>query len=187
MKRVILVLLMSVFLVSTANAMDVGFGMGFSNSYYDNWGATVYVPLNIAPSFRLEPYLMYADNEVDSTSSSGASGYSFSEMELGVGAFGIRKINPSTQLYFGAKLSYINIEADDFSTGGSYSSDGDGYQIAPTLGFEYFFNENISLGGEASWFYANIDTDDYDSFSGYSSDSVEATGTATEVILRYYF
>lgn len=190
MKKVILALLVSFFLVSTANAMDVGLGVSFSSnpaySYYSS-GAKIYMPMDISPSFRLEPYFMYLDDEIDSTGGSGPSTDSISLIEFGAGAFATRKLNPSTLLYFGAKLSYLNVEQEDITPTSTRTSDGDGFQIAPTLGFEYFFNENVSLGGEALWFYAEIDFDDYSSVSGPSSDSIASTGTDTEVILRFYF
>lgn len=84
------------------------------------------------------------------------------------------------RLYFGARLAYLDYETA-FFTGPSetLSRDGDGYSIAPTLGFEYSFNDHVSIGAEAAYFYQDVDI-------GYGADQ-EDSGTDTKLILRFRF
>jgi len=173
-------------LVSNANAMDVGLGIELKSDY-SSYGATIYVPIDISPSFRLEPHFAYGNIDGEDVRPTSSSSDSTTLMELGVGAFGIQQVDPSTKLYFGARLSYLSFEDSRVYPTSWNSTDENGFEIAPTVGFEYFLRDNISLGGEAAWFYAKLEGEETSSSSPTTETEYEVTGTDTQVILRYYF
>ena len=53
------------------------------------------------------------------------------------------------------------------------------YALSPTLGFEYYLAENISLGGEAYLSFSKSDST--------NSTVVKAKSTGTMVTMKYYF
>ena len=51
--------------------------------------------------------------------------------------------------------------------------------IAPTLGFEYYLAENLTLGGEAYFTFEKSD--------GTNSTSIRSKATGSMVTMKYYF
>ena len=142
----------------------------------------------------LEPY--FAKSEYN-TKSSGENGEVKSEndfYELGFGAFMKNEIKSDICLYWGARLSYIYSEYSsdrNYDDGGSiYSSEEDGYEFSPVLGFRYFFNEHFSIAGEAEFSYRNTknEGETRDGVYVYKTETeYSSTYTSTNFVARYMF
>ncbi len=64
----------------------------------------------------------------------------------------------------------------------------DGYSLSPTIGFEYYITENISLGGDISFHYEDLDGNEIDREDDEKIDaSQKTTDTDTSVNIRFYF
>lgn len=128
------------------------FGLGvslFNLSEYINeslFGNTIYLTINTKNNFRLEPTI----------------GFSFSKdrskYALGLGVFKQKDLS-NLRLLAGLRLSL---------------SDGNIFNIAPTLGGEYYFNEHFSIGSEIQ-LKGTFGRDDFTLL------------TNTLVLVRFYF
>jgi len=173
------------------NAASAEYGVGIS-AKSDN--GLVYVPIDVSPRFRVEPYIRYSTDGTTSFETSPPqvtlSGQETETLEAGVGIFGLALPHESLRIYYGARAGYLNIHTSfDLHFGSETRHESDtsvGYHVAPTFGFEYLFNSHFTLGGEAAYFYDHFESDE---FFGSTSSSVESEGTGTEafLILRYYF
>lgn len=176
----------------STGALAAEFGIGVSARSDDG---TVYVPIDISKSFRLEPSVRYAstsDEQYPSFQESDA-------LEVGVGVFGLKQIGEAAHLYYGARLAYVDLESSSVYIGNSTTNFDDtkldGYRIGPTLGFEYLFGKHFSVGGEASYTFVDLEGTnvDRDNFLGNPSSwrkydvSEETSGTQTRLIFRYMF
>jgi hypothetical protein len=154
-------------------AADVGVGISAKSN-----DSTIYVPIDFGNAWRLEPFVNYAKTEQNY--GAGIGSVDSRSLRIGTGVFALQPLGESLQLYFGGRLSYLDVESAQFSTiGGSITNKGDGYRIAPTLGFEYSFNKHVSLGGEAEWFYEDVELD--------NNNDRTSNGTDTRLILRFRF
>ena len=166
MKKIV-ALVCSAFAIPAWSA-DAGLGVSFESN-----DSTIYVPIDFGASWRLEPFASYTKTKLD-------NGAKNERLSLGAGVFALQPLGESLRLYFGGRLAYLDYETAIFTgPSGTLSREGDGYSIAPTLGFEYSFNDHVSIGGEAAYFYQDVDI-------GYGADQ-EDTGTDTKLILRFRF
>ena len=152
-----------------AAAADVGLGVSFESN-----DSTIYVPIDVGQSWRLEPFAAYSETKLE-------TGAKNEQLSVGAGVFALKPLGQSLRLYFGGRLAYLDYEAALYTTPfeGTVSRKGDGFSVAPTLGFEYSFNHHVSLGAEAAWFYQDID-------ANYGNNRKD-TGTDTKLILRLRF
>ncbi|MCU7850580.1 MAG: porin family protein [Candidatus Thiodiazotropha sp. (ex Monitilora ramsayi)] len=166
----------AVCLSSSANAYV---GLGISAKSND---ARVYLPLNISDHFRVEPALRYyKDEQTDDIGSRDTKA-----LEISVGLFRRSKLMQNTSIYYGGRLGYIQEETSINSTYNDMVFDIDGFSIAPTIGFEYLFTDNFSVGAEAEWFYRDLDGSEWNGGTQSNFDK-ETTGTSTRLILRFNF
>lgn len=196
MKRLICVALMA---AAASQAQAAEFGVGVSVQSDDSW---IYVPIDLTPSFRLEPSVRYRDGKSESVNPDSFLGSQITTTvtsdsktyELGLGIFGLKQVGESVRVYFGGRIAYIDSESKvrivtdfgNFDDEDMQDASDDGYRISPTLGFEYSFNRNVSIGAEAEWFYQDIDstlTTTNESMDG----EFESTGTDTRLIVRFKF
>jgi hypothetical protein len=150
---------------------DVTVGVGVAAKSDDS---TIYVPIDFGDRFRLEPLLRHSKSKLDI----GPSDAKYEAVRLGLGAFGMTALAESVRIYYGGRLSYLDVDSEN--PGYTYPDlreHGHGYRIAPTFGFEYMFNKYLSLGGEAEWFYEDLDL-------GINERN---SGTDTRLILRLRF
>jgi hypothetical protein len=99
----------------------------------------VYVPIRIAPQFRIEPSLgIFTVDEA-------AGGVDRSNVTLGVGAFYVGGLAPAADMYVGGRLKLNFASRDD---GVNDDSDTD-LIVAAALGGEYYLAPQLSLGLEA--------------------------------------
>lgn len=146
------------------------YGMGVSLNGDEN---AVYLPINVSPSWRVEPYALYARRSSDN---SRALVGSSTTVDLGVGIFKCWRIATQVQVYGGASVAYHWFHISGY--------DSTGYGIAPTLGAEYFLVEKVSVAAQASvnaWRLRN----EYEDNSLDSTD--KSLDTLTQVILRFMF
>ena len=152
-------------------AADVGIGVSAESN-----DSTIYVPIDFGDTWRLEPFVNYSKTKIKSD---GGDSLKSETLRIGTGVFGARSLGESLRLYYGGRLSYLETETPLYTNAfGTVYDDGDGYCIAPTLGFEYAFNDHVSLGGEAEWFYEDVD---------FGREDHTRTGTDTRLILRFRF
>jgi hypothetical protein len=187
----------------SSSALAAEFGIGISAKSDDGW---IYAPIEINDKYRIEPSVRYQTNEF---STAQVVGNTVSEsrtqetetLEFGVGVFRLMKIAESAQLYFGARVAYVDTEGSAQNTFASFpgsnittrsESSQDGYRIGPAIGFEYLFGERFSIGGEASYSFLDLEGESVASTVGSSSSSrvdidQQTSGTDTWLILRYRF
>ncbi len=101
--------------------------------------------------------------------------------------------NENTYMYYGSRFGYIDNKTDnrsiDSSSTYTYSTDVNGYFIAPTLGVQYYWTPKFSIGLDAALMYSNTEGTSIQE-SGYSDKQILDTkktehNTRTEVTLRY--
>ena len=160
-------------------AADVGVGVSV-----ESHDSTIYVPIDFGETFRVEPFVNF------SKAKSNSYGYrsSMETLQIGTGLFALKPLGDSVRLYYGGRLSYLDLESTaNYFGGPNYYFDtheGSGFRVAPTLGFEYAFNKHLSFGAEAAWFYQDIDGSGYANAGDIDERS---TGTDTRLILRLRF
>jgi hypothetical protein len=113
----------------------------------------VYLPLQIAPTFRLEPSLGIR------TSNGPSGGNDTRDLTLGIGGFYIKRLSAHVDACLGGRLK-LNFAR--FSTPG-VSDSGTDVVVAGAVGGEYYFVPHFSLGLEANLGYyqnSNVSGDD---------------------------
>lgn len=171
----------------SALAAEVGLGVSIKSS-----DSTIYVPINVSESFRIEPMLQYVnetseDRLLPDTPYTIAASYDTTQWIVGAGLFGVTKLADSASVYYGGRIGYQSVKNEIAYTGSlppgytrpaSSSDEYDGYLLAPTVGLEYHFSEHFSIGGEAALTYTSFDGDDSEN---------ENVSTSTNIIFRYMF
>lgn len=160
MKKIILAAGVSLLSVASTYAAEFGVGADVNNG-----NATVYVPIKVSDGFRVEPY--FSNQKSDQENS-----FNSRQTEIGLGLFNVSNLSDKTNLLLGARASYIRHHYYDESL--------EGYSVAPTLGFEYFPVQNISLGADVSYVYSKLD-------GKGSTDDITSSGTRTAVSVKFYF
>jgi hypothetical protein len=126
----------------------------------------LYVPITIAPQFRLEPSIGITTSDGPGTDSS--------DFTLGVGGFYVSKLAPQMDMYAGGRLK-LNFASVD---SGTTDDSGTDIVLAGALGGEYYFVPRFSLGLEGQLgYYSNSEVSGDDS-------GLFTTGLA---FLRMYF
>ncbi len=115
-------------------------GLGISVVPLEVVGPTVelYVPIRIAPNFRLEPSIGIFSRDVP------AGGTDTRDFTLGVGAFFVKPIAAPIDMYMGGRLKLNFAHSDN---GVTSDSDTD-LSIAAALGGEYYLVPQFSVGLE---------------------------------------
>jgi hypothetical protein len=127
----------------------------------------VYVPIAIAPQFRLEPSLGIWTNDED-------AGLESKDVTLGLGAFFVKQVAPPADMYAGARLKLNFASVDN----GVVSDSDTDFVLAAALGGEYYFVPQLSLGLEAQLgLYQRGDVSGND--SGFFTNGL--------AFLRFYF
>lgn len=143
-------------------------------------GGGISVPIDISDSFRIEPTFEYArfeENNLYGVPSNPE--FITTEVGLGVGLFGQRKIDKAVNFYYGARLNYSYYSFERTNPSPSATDERHGYKAVPTLGLEYFLTDALSLGAEAGWYFEYLDSVDF----GHATD----TGIDARFVARYFF
>src|SRR5690606_22645669 len=125
----------------SSGVLAADFGIGVSARSDDGW---LYVPIDVAKSFRIEPSIRYGTSEIEFSEGDAAEGQETETWEAGIGLFGLRHLTEAAHVYYGVRLAYVDIESTVIQSGIlsqpiRSESTQDGYRISPTLGFEYVF------------------------------------------------
>lgn len=166
-----------------ANAnVDVGVGVDVTNT------TTVYVPIRVS-SFRIEPEIDYLSNSTAGVFSSGVQAPSTTRTQrTGVGLYLVSHTHESLDLYYGIRIGLISSRTS--TTNGTVAtnttSSGGGHYYAPTIGAEYFFAKQVSLGFAASLTRTQTSTDT-GTAALMTHQDLTGTTTETHATLRYYF
>lgn len=149
---------------------EIGLGM-----LLDPYGSTVYLPMKLSEHYRLEPSVAYFSREADGR-------IRWKAWELALGAFRATSISDNTRIYYGGRVGYFERNDD------SNFNDEQGVRLAPTLGFEYFFTDSLSISGEGAITYAKADrpSPGLSEFGGREHDN-EIISTDSSIIIRYMF
>ena len=173
-----------------ASAVDIGMGVGLINNGSGFAGYGVALPMRFA-NFTVEPELAFYNGSGDATypatPSNNVSGDS-REYTLDIGVYLRQQVMPSMETYIGGRVGYNNFkQSNTYVSGVSYQSEGSAYYLGPTLGAEYFFNKNLSLGLDVSLFYnSSTFENSTNGVVDYKADSNQ-TSYQTRTRLRYYF
>jgi hypothetical protein len=137
---------------STKNDFKIGIGVALFNIadleyfYYPDASQTIHVPIDFNKRYRIEPYLGFSISSVQG------------QFSVGIGAF--RKFSkPKFHTYTGFRSGYA---IDGIIT------------IAPTVGGEYFFIENFSIGSEIQ-------------LRAYFTEDETSVHTNALILVRFYF
>lgn len=144
-------------------AQEVGVGVSAQGD------RTIYVPIKIDETFRVEPSIYYYKNKDTGDYNSTSESY-----ELMIGIFNLSQQSDKSKIYYGARAGYSAYHY-------KYNSNHEhfeGYKIAPTIGLEYLLVENLTVAGDVSLNYSNLNGNDR---------TRENTTTDTELSVRYYF
>ena len=196
-KRILLSV--SLILLPVVASADFGIGASFKSSE-----AGIYFPVTITPRILVEPYLRYSDGDFESSlvgSTEPGVDSSFTTISFGAGLFGVSQLSDAVDFYYGARAAYVREESSStallispvpFSSFDPRSEgDLDGFSIAPTLGFQYFLTDNISLGAEARWEFSEISGTIVSTGASGAETQIDQTrrrsDTRTDVLLRFYF
>lgn len=177
-KRDLFIFAAAAALSGSATCDEVGLGVSF---FQDS--GILFAPIAITPSFRVEPYLGFYKNSATSTQPYARSNSSY---VFGTGAFATKRVAENIQLYGGSRVAYLRRKQtySDFPQDTSIRTSG--YLVAPTVGFEYFLQRNISIGAEAGVSYTR--TSGHDSYPANEADTKESTtSTTTAMTIRYYW
>lgn len=155
-------------LVSSTSVSHAEVGLGIQLNPY---ASTVYLPITLSDGFRLEPSVAYyAEKTEDRGILETRSAWS--RWDIALGAFHTTNLREDIRIYHGGRIGYFETNT------GSEIRDESGIKMAPTLGFEYFFTQGLSIAGEAAIAYINVN-------GRASGDGI--TSTDSSVILRYMF
>ncbi len=183
----IIVISMLILLSNSVFAQDKAyrvFGLGVNIMDY----GTVYIPINVASAFRLEPFVGFDFTSYEEFSNENEG--SESDMQFGIGILPMIR-RGSAVIYIGGRVG-IAFYSDEYK-----NSDGDAiweysdfsFGIGPVIGGEYYFNPHISLGGEMSIMFQTF-TNERNYTSEFQVDlegGEVGIGTESAIFIRFYF
>ena len=157
-----------------------------------DFGTLFFVPMNLAPSFRLEPFIGWARADLDTTPP-GTGGQQFSpflqgkssDITLGVGGFYVAPLAPQVQLYLGGRLAS---EWQSFHTNGGFKAERRNTLLAATLGGEYLPVPRVAFGGELQLGLIWYGDTDFTLPAGTTPSGGGGSGSATQgtLFVRFY-
>lgn len=185
MNKFIIVALMAMGTSVPSFTSDVGIGLSVRSNDY-----AIYVPYKASDRIQLEGAIRYAhqndENEWSGTTPEHwRSSTTFTT--AGIGVFWLQPVGEKGRAYIGPRLTYARNENKSSSPGYSVSNKGDGYAIAPTIGYEYFPVKNVSLGGEVGLEYGRFNQSFTRDGINDSASHSSSSGTTSALILRVYF
>lgn len=180
-------------LAQQAARADARFGLGVgltATSTSPDIGTLLFVPLNLAPNIRIEPFIGWARSDMDNTPPGGGSfgspqpGGKASDFTLGVGAFLVQPVASQVQLYAGGRLG---------SQWQSFKTDAGKIERRNTLlavaaGGEYLPVPRVAFGAELQIAYLSIGDTKSTAAAGGSVEGGggSANGTQATIFTRIY-
>ncbi len=158
---------------SDSERPKLGVGVGIYPFGTEILGAPVdiYVPIMLAPQFRLEPFVGFLTSSNDARDQS--------DLTIGAGFFFVQRIAQPADMYLGGRVM-LNF-ASTKPNGGS-SSSGTDFAIAAAAGAEYYLVPKFSIGLEAQLGF-------YSQSKESNAQGLGTTGFFTNGVgfLRFYF
>ncbi|WP_455220225.1 outer membrane beta-barrel protein [Kaarinaea lacus] len=183
------IIIISVLLLITSNVFAAKYGIGMSARSGET---EVYLPIDIASQFRLEPSIRYShskeNSSIDSIDSTENTNKTYT---LSLGVFYQFHAHDAINIYSGIRAGYFKSESTSTSSSGGIiydsSFDGDGYSVVPTLGVGYLFARSFSITGEVGYAFIEADYENTGGNFGTRKMDTETQATVTRLILRYFF
>jgi hypothetical protein len=170
------------------SAVEAGLGAGIVG----DGGGTIYVPIRFG-NLRIEPELSFYRSTNDTTATIPTNTYEYEakSISLGSGVYLRQPIGSSLETYVGGRVGYYKSDSSRTypnSPGSNYSSDASGFYVGPTIGAEYFFNKQFSIGLDVSVLYRSGTNDSTSgtTTNNYNSDTTDLQ-TETRTALRFYY
>jgi hypothetical protein len=113
--------------------------------------SAVYLPMDVRPGLRLEPYFEVARDKENSATLSSTT----TSLLLGFGAFAHRPVVDHLVGYAGGRIAFVR---DKTSLSGTFSgtTTAEGFRIEPTLGAEYEVTDRVSIAVEEFLGFQNL-------------------------------
>ena len=141
---------------------------------------TIFIPINISPTFRIEPEFGLYMSTLESNDESDK--LKLGNLNLGIGFFPmINKKN--IKIYYGPRVGLIYSSSNEYYNDTKSEISGIGFYIAPVVGGEFYFAKHFSLGGEGQLKYSYSSLKEDDDEKGSSL----ILSTRTLVFIRFYF
>lgn len=171
------------------SAADAGIGLSVKANDY-----AIYIPYKASDRIQVEGVLHFAHQNgqgqltgmvpEDSHSSNTSA-------TAGLGIFWLQPMGEKGRVYLGPRVTYIRNEFMARTPVYSFSNKGDGYAIAPTIGYEYFPVKNVSIGGEVGLEFGRYKQINNQTFNGPdigdATSHTSSSQTTSALILRLYF
>jgi hypothetical protein len=166
--------------------------LGFGSVVTANTNALVrskfYVPIVLAPNFRIEPEIGWVRSKNDNDSTTDSA------FDLGLGAMVLKSVTPVVDLYGGARLAVVWTRAEQIVGGGAFQKiEQRNFTFAPVFGVEYKPSPWFSVGVEAQLNFVFLGDKDVTT-SPPGAPTVKTTGNGGDantfeglVFLRAYF
>jgi hypothetical protein len=170
----------------------VGLGVGLTASTTSpDIGTLLFVPLNVAPNIRIEPFIGWARSDLDPTPPGGGSfgsppeGAKTSDFTLGIGAFLVQPIASQVQVYAGGRLGS---QWQSFSVTGGGKIERRNTLLAVAAGGEYMPVPRVAFGAELQLSYLAIGDTKSTAANGATVEGGggSANGTQATVFARFY-
>ena len=165
MKKFLVFPILAITTLST-NAYS-NFGLGFSLQS-DNTNI-VQIPINLSDNYLIEPSISYSHSDISHSYTQKDTSYS-----LGTGIFKRNESFENSDIIYGVKLGYgvVDSRFESEDTGVTSIQDYNVFTISPTLGFEYFFNSSLSIGGRVSLDYSQYSGTVIDQSNEYDGNTI---------------
>jgi hypothetical protein len=147
------------------------------------FSSTITVPMDLSPSFRLEPEIGFASASDEFKLNDFISEESSTSWKIGAGIFGLNKYDVFT-LYYGGRVGYVTQTLKEVSGSDSDELSSSGFYVAPAIGGEHYFSDHFSLGGEAQFVYTSIGTTPDE---GDWEQDLSVFNTRVLVFIRFFF
>lgn len=190
-KTIVIVILLIVSVEAHADTTRVGVGAIIDSS------AGFLLPI-VNDDWIIEPSISAKKNKTDTISLTDAarSKRSSRTVTLGAGFFKKRHMMNNTFAYYGARVGFIlrktkeEREASAVLPAISSKSDETGYFFAPTMGVQYFFIPQLSVGIDLTFQLTKTSGDEKETSNGTTIEADAENisyATSAEVIIRYLF
>lgn len=193
-------------LVAGHSFADVGIGATVRSDV-----ASLYIPWQLSPEFRLEGELSRLEDETDEDevffetvgvsplpvfgSAANVANNDAEITEYGIGAFWTPEVRDNWLLLIGMRVNHAESASSISSPNFSIDRELSGIEWGPSFGMEYELLDDIHLALEYSYYIRDMDGESTTRSVGpldtvtvrRTESEVETTGTRTRIVLRYFF
>jgi len=186
---IIFIFLFPVYLTADVTKAGMGAVIGSTSG--------LFLPI-MAGELFIEPSISFRKSETDSTSISSVtrSDRKSKTITLGVGIFKAQFVAIKTFLYSGARIGFVQRKVKETTSSvsilpASTSTISDhGYFISPTIGVQYYFVSQFSIGLDLALQFSKTDGKEVQTAGAVTTSSNTndtSSSTTATVIFRYFF